>query len=132
MTRTRTLLRTSTDWAGQEIIFPRPGEAELVAFYIEIAPGGKTGWHRHPVPVFGYILSGSVTVELADGTKRTYRKGDAAAEAVNLLHNGVNEGKTPVKIAVFVAGKKKVPYSIKGKKPAGLNKYASTKRRIKK
>ncbi|MDB4793707.1 cupin domain-containing protein [Methylacidiphilales bacterium] len=114
----KTLLKTSLNSGGQKIAYPRGGRAELTALYIEIAPGQETGWHKHPVPHFGYILSGSITVEGADGKKRTYRQGDAAAETVNLLHNGVNRGKKPVKILVFVAGKKNIPITIKAKQPS--------------
>jgi quercetin dioxygenase-like cupin family protein len=110
----KTLLKTSTNSAGQKIEYPPGDRAELTVLYVEVAPGEETGWHLHPVPHFGYILSGSITVEMADGRKRVHRQG-AAAEAVNLLHNGVNKGKKPVKIVVFVAGKKGVPITIKEK-----------------
>ncbi|HEY0256296.1 MAG TPA: cupin domain-containing protein, partial [Candidatus Methylacidiphilales bacterium] len=88
----KTLLKTSTNWTGQKISFPK-NQAEITALLIEMAPGEQTGWHQHPVPLFGYMLSGSLTIELADGTSCVHRAGKAASEGVNLVHNGVNKGK---------------------------------------
>lgn len=116
----KTLLKTSVNAVGQKIVYPRGGRAELTVLYVEVKPGEETGWHFHPVPHFGYILSGSITVEMADGRKRVHRRG-AAAEAVDLLHNGMNNGKETAKIVVFVAGKKGVPITVKVKtKPKAL------------
>jgi quercetin dioxygenase-like cupin family protein len=65
------------------------------------------------VPLFGYVLSGQVTVQLADGRKQTFREGDPLAECVNMLHNGVNEGAVPTKLLIVVAGEKNVPFTVK-------------------
>lgn len=109
----KTLLRTSTNSAGQPIEYPHEGTPEVSILIVTIAPGKQTGWHRHPVPLFGYVLSGQVTVHLAHGDKHTFRQGDALAEAVNLLHNGVNEGTVPTKLLIVVAGQKDVPFTVK-------------------
>jgi quercetin dioxygenase-like cupin family protein len=114
------LLRTSTNVAGQPIVYPKDNAAEVTIMTVEIPPGKQTGWHRHPVPLFGYVLSGTLTVKFADGTKKTFHPGDALAEAVNLLHNGFNEGTEPVKLLIFVAGEKDTPFTIKDKPGAPL------------
>jgi quercetin dioxygenase-like cupin family protein len=108
-----TLLRASTNSAGQTIEYPHDGKAEISILQIEIAPGKQTGWHKHPVPLFGYVLSGEITVTLANGNKHTFHQGDGFAECVNMLHNGVNKGAEPTKLLVFVAGEKDVPFTIK-------------------
>lgn len=113
----KTLLRTSTNSVGQTIEYPRDNKAEVSVLMVEIAPGGETGWHKHPVPIFAYILSGEITVHLANGDKHTFHQGEAAAESVNMLHNGVNEGKEPAKLLIFVAGEKTVPFTIKETPP---------------
>jgi quercetin dioxygenase-like cupin family protein len=115
--KVKTLLKTSTNWGGQEIRYPRKGRAEVSVLFIEMAPGEQTGWHRHPVPLFGYMLSGALTIELPDGTKCVHRAGKAASEVVDLLHNGVNRGKKPCRLVVFVIGKKDVPFVVKAKTP---------------
>ncbi len=111
--RVQTLLRTSTNSAGQPIEYPHEGTPEVSILIVTIAPGKQTGWHHHPVPLFGYVLSGEVTVQIGHGDKHTFHQGDALAECVNLLHNGVNEGTVPTKLLIFVAGEKNVPFTVK-------------------
>lgn len=113
--RVKTLLKTSTNSIGQVIEYPHKGKAEVSVLIVEIAPGKQTGWHRHPVPIFAYVLSGQVTVRLANGDKQTFRQGEALAESVNVLHNGVNEGSDPARLLIFVAGEKNVPFTVKAK-----------------
>ena len=79
------LLRTSTNTAGQTIVYPKEHAAEVSILTVEIPPGKQTGWHKHPVPIFGYVMSGTLTVQFADGTKKIFHPGDALAEAVNVL-----------------------------------------------
>ncbi|MCE0484620.1 MAG: cupin domain-containing protein [Methylacidiphilales bacterium] len=112
--RVKVLLKTETNVAGQKIEYP-PGPAEASVLLVEIPSGMQTGWHKHPVPLFGYVLAGEVTVTLADGRKHTFHEGDALAECVNILHNGVNEGKETTKLLIFVAGEKGVPFTVKQK-----------------
>lgn len=109
------VLRTSTNAAGQPIVYPHDSPAEVSVLIVDIPPGKQTGWHKHPVPLFGYVLSGTITVHFANGKKNVFHQGDALAEAVNVLHNGVNEGTEPVKLLIFVAGEKNVPFTVKAK-----------------
>jgi len=56
-----------------------------------------------PVPLFGYILEGDLTVDYGPKGQRIYREGDGLAEAMNEPHNGRNTGQGPVRIlAVFI------------------------------
>ncbi len=97
------LLKTTQTWNGAPIKYPQ-GQAEVTSLMIEIAPGGETKWHEHPVPSFGILLEGSLEVSLADGKKKLVKPGEALAEVIATAHNGVNVGKTPVKLIVFYAG----------------------------
>ena len=112
-----TLLQTAVNSLGQPIEYPRDGSPEVTAFLVEMAPGEETGWHQHPVPLFGYVLQGQITVQLADGRKTTYHQGDPLAECVNMLHNGTNEGKELTKLLIVVAGEKDVPFTKKEAAP---------------
>lgn len=107
-----TIFRTTVNSVGQPIEYPREGTPEVTALLIEMAPGEKTGWHQHPVPLLGYILSGELTVYQASGEKRVVRAGGVSLESVDVIHNGVNEGSEPVKMIVFVTGIKDVPFTI--------------------
>lgn len=89
---------------GRTIAYPCTGRAEVTAMTVDIAVGAETGWHSHPIPVYAYVVSGSLSVELENGQVNTYRNGDAIIEVVNTLHNGRNPGPGPVRLAVFYTG----------------------------
>jgi quercetin dioxygenase-like cupin family protein len=111
------LVTTSTTMSGQPIRYPRPATAELTALEVEIRPGQETGWHRHPVPGYGYVLSGVLTVEMADGRRYRFSAGQAAVESVDMLHKGMNLGTEPVRLVVFFTGDKGKPYTVPGTMP---------------
>ncbi len=110
--KSTTILKTDQSWDGQKLQYPQ-GQAEITGMIIEIAPGGETGWHLHPVPSFGLLLEGELQVRLQDGRTKTLKAGDALAEVVNTLHNGRNIGSVPVKLIVFYAGAVGQPLTIK-------------------
>lgn len=108
------LLKTSESWNGVPIVYPE-GKAEITALWVEIAPGGETGWHRHAVPSFAMLLEGTLEVTLKDGRIKRLQAGEALAEVINIAHNGRNVGDTPVKLVVFYAGA--VGQSLTSKEP---------------
>ncbi len=110
--KTTTLLKTTSSWDGTPIAYPA-GQAEITGILVEIAPGGETGWHQHPVPSFGMLLEGELDVRLKDGSVKRLKPGDTLAEVVNTLHNGRNVGTTPLKLVVFYAGAVGQPLSVK-------------------
>jgi quercetin dioxygenase-like cupin family protein len=97
------VLKAETSWDGKPIAYPE-GKPEITGMVVEIAPGGETGWHLHPVPSFGMMLEGELEVHLRTGEVRRLKAGDALAEVTNTWHNGRNVGPGPVKIVVFYAG----------------------------
>jgi quercetin dioxygenase-like cupin family protein len=97
------ILKTGETWIGQDIAYPE-GDAELSGVVIEMAVGGETGWHQHPVPSVGYVIEGELEVRFRNGDIKRLQAGESAAEAVNVLHNGVNVGDVPVKLVIFYVG----------------------------
>ena len=116
----KVLLQTVTNSPGQAIVYPREGTPEVIALLVEMAPGEATGWHQHPVPLLGYLLSGELTVYQAEGGKRVVRAGEVSLESVDAVHNGVNEGTEVLKMIVFVVGLKDVPFTIEAKGESAL------------
>ena len=98
-----TILKTESSWDGKPIEYPS-GKAEITGMLVEIAPGGETGWHLHPVPSFGMVVEGELQIQLKTGEVKQLKSGEALAEVVNTLHNGRNVGSAPVKLIVFYAG----------------------------
>ncbi len=109
----KVLTKTTVTGNGQKISYPQTDRAEVTAMTVELAPGAETGWHKHPVPVYAYVVSGNLTVELEDRKQLAFKAGDAIIEVVNTLHNGRNSGSEPVKLAVFYLGAEGVPNVIK-------------------
>lgn len=97
------VLKAETSWDGKPIAYPE-GKPEVTGMVVEIAPGGETGWHLHPVPSFGMVLEGELEVHLRTGEVKRLKAGDALAEVTDTLHNGRNVGQGPVRIVVFYAG----------------------------
>jgi quercetin dioxygenase-like cupin family protein len=52
---TRMVLQTGKTVTDEPIQYPA-GKPRITAVEITLAPGQQTGWHTHPVPLFGYIL----------------------------------------------------------------------------
>ena len=111
MVKVTPLLKTTSSWDGTPLRYPA-GQAEITGIVIEVAVGGSTGWHLHPVPSFGIMLQGTLEVHLKDGRSKRLQAGDALAEVVDTLHEGRNVGPDAVKIAVFYAGTAGKPLTV--------------------
>lgn len=109
----RVLKKTSVTANGQMIVFPSTDRAEVTAAMVEIAPGAETGWHKHPMPVYAYVVSGNLSVSLEDGGGLSYAPGEVIIEVVEAMHNGRNEGSEAVKLVVFYLGSEGVPLSVR-------------------
>ncbi len=102
------VLQTTTTAAGQSIRFPQVNN-EISALMVEIAPGGDTGRHKHPIPAFVYVLQGVITLEENGQPTRVYKAGKAFVETVDTWHNAFNKGSTPAKALVVFVGEKGRP-----------------------
>lgn len=97
------LLASGETIVGEPISYPTGSPALVTAAVVTLAPGQETGWHKHGVPTFGYVLEGELTVDYGLRGSRVYRAGDAVLEAIAIAHNGRNSGKTDTRIlAVFL------------------------------
>ena len=103
------VVKATATASGQKLQYPQTDRPEIESVLIEIAPGGESGRHMHPVPTYVYVLEGTLTVESDHGSPRDYAAGSGFLESVNTWHNGKNLGQAPVKVlVVFVSeeGKK--------------------------
>ena len=104
------ILKTDTTSIGQKIIFPQNNN-EVSIIKVIIPSGKSTGWHKHSNPVFAYVVSGTLTVELEGNKKLTFPANTSFAEVINIYHNGTNLGKEDVVLIAFFAGEKNKPLS---------------------
>jgi zinc D-Ala-D-Ala dipeptidase len=118
------LLEADRNATGEPILWPVAARPLVTAQAVTIRPGQTTGWHRHAVPTFGHILSGTLEVEYAGVTgRRTLAAGDSLMESMRVDHNATNLGTEPVRILVVFMGAQGKPTTVKTDAPpmpAGL------------
>jgi quercetin dioxygenase-like cupin family protein len=103
------LLATSMTVMDEPIVYPTSGPAELTAAIMTLNPGDATPVHVHNVPLAGIVLEGEITVDYGDRGTRTFKTGEAVAEAMLVPHRGMNKGDKPVRVFVLYMGAKGVP-----------------------
>mgnify|MGYP000948429348 FL=1 len=104
-----TLLETDRTVVGETLAYPGGAPAEVTAQVVVIQPGEATVWHKHPVPLYAYMLEGELTVDYGPHGPRTYRAGDNFMEAMDVWHQGRNTGATPVRILAVSMGAPGLP-----------------------
>ena len=103
------LLKTTTSWNGGSFAYPQ-GKAEITIVNIRLAEGQSAPMHCHPIPTAGYILEGSIEVNLKSGESQIFKKGDAVMEVSHTIHSGKAIG-GPVELLVFYAGAVGTPHT---------------------
>jgi quercetin dioxygenase-like cupin family protein len=102
------------DW---ELEIKSKGVTDAYVFHQKIAPGGFSGWHSHPGPVFVLVTRGTATLYDADDqTVTNYPAGTGFVEAQN-NHNVVNEGDTDLELIAFFFVPKDAPRRIEEPAP---------------
>jgi quercetin dioxygenase-like cupin family protein len=100
------VLKTDTTSIGQKIVYPNVPDDEVTIAKVTIPPGSSTGWHMHRIPVFAYVLHGTLTVELENGKTMQFPENSSFAEMRDTFHNGVNRGSTDVVLMAVYMGEK--------------------------
>jgi quercetin dioxygenase-like cupin family protein len=86
------------------VIIKTRGPSDAYVRHISIAPGGDTGWHSHPGPVFVLVTGGTATKYDADDptfTPTDYTAGTGYVEGVGDVHIVRNEGTTNLDLVVM-------------------------------
>jgi quercetin dioxygenase-like cupin family protein len=102
----KVILQTTTTGNGDPITYLKTDQPEITVMTVDIAPGAETGWHAHPVPVYAYVLSGTLTVYIEGHKSLEFKAGEVIIEVMNTRYNGINTGKVPVQLIVFYTGAK--------------------------
>lgn len=95
--------------AGEPLAYPNTPEPVVSSGVVTIPPGGVTEWMTHPVPAYLYVLEGTLTVELVDGTRHTFEAGQSFLQCHTTWHRGRNEGTAPMRLLAVFIGAKGVP-----------------------
>jgi quercetin dioxygenase-like cupin family protein len=108
----KTIIQTETTMIGQPIRFPQT-DGQITAVLAEVAPGGQVGRHMHPVPLFVYILEGTLTIDMEQHGVHAFKAGEGLAEVIHTWHNGRNLGDKPCRFLIVLAGQKGTPNLIR-------------------
>lgn len=103
------LLMTSKTILDEPMLLPNGQPFKVTSTIVVINPGEETAWHKHGVPLYAYILSGSVTVDYGDRGERRFEAGSAFMEAMDHWHRGTNRGSEPVRILAVYLGVSDAP-----------------------
>jgi quercetin dioxygenase-like cupin family protein len=94
------------DVLGRSIAYPS-GTPAIRAYRITVPPRKATILHQHPVPLYAYILSGTLEVDYGVRGRKTYTAGQNFLEAVDWCHAGRAVGDVPVVlISVYIGADK--------------------------
>ena len=84
-----------------------PGQNAVVA-RAEFGPGAAAGKHTHPGEELGYILEGTLVLEIDGKPPVTLKAGDVFFVPAGVPHDGRNTGSVPAKVlATYVVEKGK-------------------------
>jgi quercetin dioxygenase-like cupin family protein len=73
-------------------------DREAVVARAEFIPGGAAGRHTHPGEELGYILEGTLLLEVDGQPPRTLKAGDVFFVPAGIVHDGKNIGSGPAKV----------------------------------
>ena len=98
------------------VALPKMDGANLKVHAIQVTypPGATSSAHRHPCPVIGYMISGTMRMQVSDQPPAEYKAGDSFVEMPTDVHRvGTNpSADTPaVFLATFVCDKE-TPLSV--------------------
>ncbi len=108
-----TVLKTDTTSLGQKIHYPASDNEEVTMLKITLHPGKTTGWHEHTIPVFAYVVKGTLTVELENRKILKFEENTSFAEVIHTVHRGTNNGNEDLVLLAIYMGVKGKSLSIK-------------------
>ncbi len=102
-----------------EQALPEMEDKVVTMVTVEYPPGAGSDAHRHPGPVFGFILEGSISIQIEPGPIVTYQAGQVFYEPPLHVHRvSRNPSKTrPAKLLAFIITQKGQPLTV----PVGFN-----------
>ena len=76
---------------------------------VTIAAGAREGQHTHPGTLVGQVQEGELMLEKQGLPTQTYKAGESFSVKPGQIHEGMNHGKTPIKILVTLVAEKGKP-----------------------
>ena len=93
-----------TNLSERDIVEKLDGKkAKATTVELTLEPGQESAPHRHPGPVFGYVLEGEYEWAIDDQPAKTLKAGETFYEPTGCLHRvSKNPGKTTTRVLAVV------------------------------
>ncbi|MBP2235983.1 quercetin dioxygenase-like cupin family protein [Sinorhizobium kostiense] len=108
---TQPLIKTSVSRDDDPIVYPT-GKPEVISVVGTLAKDGRTALHKHPVPVYVYVLEGEIELRTEGKEPHRYKAGEAFIETQNRKHQAFNVAGTPSKILAVFIGEQGKPTTV--------------------
>jgi quercetin dioxygenase-like cupin family protein len=83
-------------------------DRHAVQVVAEFVPGGAAGKHTHPGEELGYVMEGTLELQVAGQPPRTLKAGETFFVPAGIVHDGKNVGSGPAKVlATYIVEKGK-------------------------
>jgi quercetin dioxygenase-like cupin family protein len=93
------------------------GPQQVVAVERVFPVGGESGWHVHPGIEMGRVISGVTEMRSAGEPPRRYAAGESFVIPRGTVHNGVNAGAEPARLAITYVLDRGAPIRIPASPP---------------
>ncbi len=90
-------------WAGAFAVYGGHGATASSTIVYEIEPGGRLGWHTDATEETQYIIAGTGTLHLADGSTHPVGPGSVFVLPTPMRHDLANTGKETLRAVAFFA-----------------------------
>ena len=101
------ILKTNSTGDGVPLVYPG-GTPQILSRITTFPPHSKTAVHRHPMPLYVYMLEGQLTIHTEGQPDRHYKAGDAFMETA-AWHYGENPGDTSTRLLAVYVGADGLP-----------------------
>lgn len=83
-------------------------DRHAVQVVAEFVPGGVAGKHTHPGEELGYVMEGTLELQVSGQPPRTLKAGETFFVPAGVVHDGKNVGSGPAKVlATYIVEKGK-------------------------
>jgi quercetin dioxygenase-like cupin family protein len=90
-------------WQGAFATCGGQGATQSSTIVYEIEPGGRLGWHTDQTEETQYILAGTGTLYMEDGSQHPVGPGSVFAIPTDVRHDLANTGKETLRAVAFFA-----------------------------
>lgn len=90
----------------QSIAYPKKKQAQISSEIEVLEPGQESGWRKYRVPVYVYVMEGTISVEYDAGVVKDFPKGSSFLQAKGIWHNISNKAEVRAETLSVLMGAK--------------------------